>query len=111
MANKFHAKKTTIDDIIFDSRKEAEYYFGLKNKKFLSNPTERVTNFERQVKIPIDIEGIHICNYFLDFKVEYADGRIEHIDIKGLKTGASYQIFRLKKKLVEAIYGIKIIEI
>lgn len=109
--NKFNAKQIVVDGITFDSTKEGKYYVTLKYKKYLSNPAERVTDIQCQVKYSIDIEGIHICNYFLDFKVKYADGRIECVDVKGLKMGAAYQIFRLKKKLVEAIYGIKIIEV
>jgi hypothetical protein len=65
-----------------------------------------------QVPYNIVVNNIHIANYFLDFEVENKDGTIEYIDIKGkdkktnkfIKTG----VFALKKRLVEAIYGIKI---
>ncbi|MBU6390533.1 DUF1064 domain-containing protein, partial [Patescibacteria group bacterium] len=39
-------------------------------------------------------------------KVIFGDGREEIVDVKGMKTA----VYRLKKKLVEAQYGIKIIE-
>jgi DNA-binding protein len=65
-----------------------------------------------QVKYNITVNKIHIANYFLDFLVENNDGSFDYIDIKGkdtktnkfVKTG----VFALKKRLVEAIYGIKI---
>ena len=37
----------------------------------------------------------------------YGDGRIEYVDVKGVKT----DIYRIKKKLVEALYSIKIKEV
>ena len=65
-----------------------------------------------QVCYEIKINDIHIANYFLDFLVEYLDNTYDYIDIKGkdkvsnkwIKT----DVFKLKKKLVEAIYGINI---
>lgn len=62
---------------------------------------------EYQVKYPIEINGKHICNYYADFKVTYADGRVEVVDVKGFIT----DVYSLKKKMVEAYYDIKIIEI
>lgn len=53
------------------------------------------------------MNGKKICKYIADFRVTYADGRIEVVDVKGVRTG----VYRLKKKLVEAQYGIIIIEV
>lgn len=101
--NKFHAQKTVVDGITFDSKKEANYYLKLIN-------TDGILNIERQLKYDIIVNGKKCGFYKLDFKVTYSD-RIEHVDIKGLKIGSAYSIFRLKKKLVEALYNITIIEI
>jgi hypothetical protein len=46
----------------------------------------------------------------VDFIVTYSD-RVEYIDVKGYKKGCAYQMFRLKKKMVEAFHGIEIIEV
>ena len=58
----------------------------------------------------VNLSHSQVFKYLLDFKVTYADGRVEHVDIKGLKRGCAYEMFRLKKKCVEAQYGIEIIE-
>lgn len=68
--------------------------------------SERVLDYKTQVKYPIEVNGFKICTYILDFMVQYCDGRIEHVDVKGYIT----PIYRIKKKLVEAMYGITIIE-
>ena len=106
--NKFHAKKTYYKGIQFDSKKEANYCRQLDILKSASG-NDKVLKYELQKRFDIIVNGKKIGFYKLDFKVWYPD-RIEHIDIKGLKKGASYQLFRLKKKLVEALFNIKIIE-
>ena len=62
--------------------------------------------------MPIEINGIHIAYYIIDFKVYYPNGNIKHIDIKAKdkKTNKwiTTDVFKLKKKLIEAIYKIKI---
>lgn len=106
--NKYRNSKITVDEITFDSVKEAEYYGKLKLRK----KSGEIIDFEMQVKMPIEINGIHICYYLLDFKVLYPDGSIDFIDIKGKdkKSGKfiTTDVFKLKKKLVEAFYKIKI---
>lgn len=106
--SKFNNVKVEIDGHTFDSIKEGEYYGSLKLKK----KSGLIKDFKMQVKYDISINNIHIANYFLDFLVEKNDGSFEYIDIKGkdlrtkkfIKTG----VFALKKRLIEAIYGIKI---
>ena len=110
MINKYHAKKAVFDGIKFDSTKEKNYYAKLCMLKRVTDPEKKVIRIETQVRYDIIINDKKCFFYKLDFKVEYADGRIEHIDIKGCKTGCGYQMFRLKKKCVEAQFGIKIIE-
>ena len=101
--NKYRAKKTTIDGIKFDSLKEAKRYSTLK----LMEEQELIFNLALQVAFPISINGKHICKYMADFT--YYNDKKEHIveDVKGYKT----QIYKLKKKMVEAYYNIKINEV
>lgn len=108
--NKFNAKKTIVDGITFDSKKEARYYMQLKMLLKAKNIKERVVKIELQPRFDIKVEGKQIAFYKADFRVTFADNRIEIIDVKGLKKGCAYQMFRLKKKLVEALYNIEIIE-
>jgi hypothetical protein len=106
--SKFNSIKSEIDGHTFDSKKEAEFYGSLKIKKNAG----LIKDFKIQVQYDIMVNNIHIAYYYLDFQIENNDGSFEYIDIKGkdkksnkfIKTG----VFALKKRLVEAIYHIKI---
>ena len=108
-SSKFNNVKSEIDGHTFDSIKESEYYGSLKIKKNAG----LIKDFQMQVQYDILVNNIHIAYYYLDFLIENNDGSFEYIDIKGkdkksnnfIKTG----VFALKKRLVEAIYHIKII--
>lgn len=106
--SKYGNSKVEIDGFLFDSSKEAKHYSKLK----LLKKSGQIRDFERQFKFEIVVNDIHIANYFLDFKVIHNDGKIEYIDIKGqdakTQKWITTDVFQLKKKLVEAIYGIKI---
>jgi hypothetical protein len=106
--NKYRNQKVEVDGINFHSRKEANFYSDLLIKK----NAKLITDFERQVKYDIRVNDIHIAKYFLDFKVINLDGSINYYDVKGKdKVSGKWittDVFALKKKLVEAIYGIKI---
>jgi|TARA_R110000796_G_scaffold2061_2_gene8257 hypothetical protein len=102
--NKYGAKKTVVDGITFDSKWESERYGQLK-------AMERggiVTELELQVSYDITVNKHKICKYIADFryKLEHANGSIEDVveDAKGVETPE----FKLKKKLMKAIYNIDI---
>ena len=106
--NKYRNQKVEVDGITFHSRKEANFYSDLLIKK----NAKLITDFERQVQYDIRVNDIHIAKYFLDFEVINLDGSINYYDVKGKdKVSGKWittDVFALKKKLVEAIYGIKI---
>ena len=103
--NKYKNRKTEIDNIVFDSKKEADYYLYLKTleKKGI------IDKFERQVEYILQPSYIHngkkirSIKYYLDFKVYYKDGHIEYVDVKSSK---SFQdpLYKLKKKLLHYKY-------
>lgn len=102
--NKYRAKKTEYNEILYDSKKEAEFARKLDlTRKSIGNT---IIDIQRQIPFEIKVNGVKICKYVLDFLVKHQDGSIEYIDVKGFKT----PVYRLKKKLVEAIYGITITE-
>jgi hypothetical protein len=103
--NKYNAKKTEIDGVIFHSKKEANRYAELKLLMH-ARGDDKIIEIELQPKFPIVVNGKKICTYIADFRIVYADRRIVIEDVKGFKTS----IYKLKKKLVEAIYKINIIE-
>jgi hypothetical protein len=104
--SKYGNLKTEYKGYVYMSKKEAEYAMKLDFLMKASKISERVVSYEKQVPFQIIMNDIKICKYLADFKVFYADGRVEIIDVKGVRT----QTYTLKKKLVEAQYGIKIIE-
>lgn len=89
----------------YHSKKEAAYAQELDWKVKM----KEVVKWERQVAMQINFAGIKVTTYICDFVVTYHD-RVEYVDVKGYKKGAAYDIFRIKKKLVLAVYGIEIIE-
>lgn len=108
--NKFGNVKTNG----YDSKKEAAFAKKLELLRNAALPDERVVTVEEQVRfllIPSQrIDGKcaeRACHYIADFRVEYADGRKEVIDVKGFKT-ADYII---KRKLLLQVHGIQIREV
>lgn len=101
--NKYHAKKTIVDNITFHSKKEANRYVELK----LLEKAKEIRSLTLQFKMPIIINDIKICTYIADFLYrDLKNGELIYEDVKGYRT----PIYKLKKKLVEAIYNIKILE-
>lgn len=109
--NKYNARKIEIDGIKFDSIKEGAFYTKLKTLKHAHELSERVTLIITQFPIDVYIKGKHVFTYICDFKCSYADGSWKYFDVKGMKSGSAYAMFRLKKKCCEAQEGIEIIEI
>lgn len=109
--NKFNARKITCSDGTFDSVKEYKFFLQLKAQMKAAVPEFRVRSIERQVRYDIAIAGQKIAFYKLDYLVTYASGKKRYFDCKGYKKGCAYQLFKLKKKLVEALYYIEIEEV
>ena len=99
--NKYGARRVTVDGHKFDSRREADRYIEL----LLLERARIISNLRLQVPFPVEVNGHHICVWRADF-VYLQDGREVIEDSKGFRTRS----YRLKKKLVEAVYGIEITE-
>lgn len=97
----FHKYKTApadsrrVDGILFDSKKEMDYYLNLK----LRVRAGEVRYFLRQV--PFHLPGEV---YRVDFLEVWSDGSLHWVDVKGMETAS----FRRKKKLVESLYPVEI---
>lgn len=94
--HKFKAKPTECDGIKFPSKKEADYYQKLK----LRVRAGEVAFFLRQV--PFHLPGN--VKYVVDFLEFHADETVHAVDVKGVET----PMFKAKKRMVEALYPIKI---
>lgn len=105
--NKMRNSIVRIGDEKFDSKKEYKRYLQLRQLK----EDGVVKDFSRQVKYSIVVNGDHICKYIADFVITYPDGKVVVEDVKGMRFGAAYQMFRLKKKLLKATLGIEVIEV
>ena len=90
----------TYKGVVYDSKLEKDYRCRLELLKKATTEKNRVIDIKEQVPFPIFINGIKVFTYLLDFEVTYADGRVEYVDIKGALT----DVYRLKKKSVEAYY-------
>jgi len=100
---KYNAKRTEYNGVTYDSKREANRAWELD----MMIKAGDVLKVERQPRFDIYANGKFIAFYKADFKVFYPKGYFEVEDVKGMRT----PMYRIKKKLVEAIYGITIIEI
>jgi hypothetical protein len=93
--NKYNNTPQLYNGNRYDSKKEAEFAKELD----LRVKGKDLKSWERQVKIPLTVNGKHITNYYIDFKLTNKDGSIEFVEIKGFET----ETWRLKWKLFEAL--------
>ena len=116
--SKYRSKKTVVDGITFDSKKEATRYWQLRQLE----KADRVRDLELQPRFEIDVRRLedplgdtyHIGFYKADFRYKETATAADHTsywvelveDAKGVRT----PIYSLKKKLIEALYGIEIKE-
>lgn len=124
--SKYLSKKTEVDGIVFDSKKEAKRYQQLK----LMEKAGVICNLKRQVKyelIPAQYNNGKLVeravSYISDFEYDelvkarqrtvmlYDDASIvgKHIveDVKGVQT----DVYKIKRKLMLYKYGIRIREV
>lgn len=104
--SKYRNVKTERDGIKFDSKKEADYYTELELKK----KAGLIIDFKRQVRYQLKVNDDLICVYIADFEIKHLGGRKEVVDVKSDFT-RKLAPYRIKKKLMKAIYGIEIKEV
>lgn len=100
--NKYRAKRTTLDGITFDSKREAIRYAALKMEQVAG----RITHLALQPSFDLKVNGELICRYRGDF-IYFRDGKRILEDVKGVKT----RDYIIKKKLMRAIYSIEVVEV
>lgn len=96
---KYRNKKCEVNGIVFDSKKEMQYYGNL----LMSKRAGEIKDFELQPSFVLQ-EGFNKdgvrhrpITYKADFKIIHNDGKIEIVDVKGFKT----EVFKIKMKLFE----------
>lgn len=99
--SKYRNKKTTVDGIKFDSKREAQFYSSLKQLERAG----QVSQIELQKRYPLAVNGHAVCFYLADFAFHDAiQDRYRVVDIKGVVT----KDFSIKRKLMRAIHGIEV---
>lgn len=99
--SKYRAVPVEVDGIRFASKREAARYGVLK----LLEASGEIEGLELQPRFPLVVEGARVGTYVGDFR--YLDGGETIVeDVKGVKT----PVYRLKKRLVKALYGVEIKE-
>ncbi len=99
--NKFHAKQIVVEGITFHSKREATRYGELR----VLERAGKIVGLDMQVKYPLVVNGHLIANYFADFTYS-ENGKFILEDSKGFAT----KEYKLKKKLLKAIWGYEIRE-
>ena len=102
MRNKYGARKVKAPDgQVYDSVKEYHRYGCLR----LLERAGKISDLKRQVKFELipKQEGERACYYIADFTY-YEDGKLVAEDCKGYAT----DLFKLKKKLMLWVHGIRI---
>ena len=94
-----HIKKQTFEGYQYQSGFEAGYAAELSMRL----KAKEIIKWERQVKIPLIVNGFEVGNYYIDFVVYYPDGTIEYVETKGQAS----DVWRLKWKILEAMYSEK----
>lgn len=108
--SKYHNKNTDYNGRLYDSAREARHAQFLDTMKSAVPSDVCVVSWEPQVRFPIVVNGVTVCTYIADFVVQYADGHTEVQDVKSEYT-KKLPVYRLKKKLMLASLGIKVVEI
>jgi hypothetical protein len=101
--SKYGNKPAEKDGIVFHSIAEKDRYEEL----CLLQAGGVIHGLATQPWYPIVVNDVRIGAYIGDFQY-WEDGQLILEDVKG---GPSTAVYRLKKKLVEALYGVKIREV
>ncbi len=101
---KYYNQPTEVDGIIFASKKEAGRYIELK----VMRDAGLIKNLELQPKFECFVNDYKICRYKADFRYwNIPNGCSVTEDSKGYATA----VYKLKKKIVRAIFGVEIQEV
>ena len=100
--NKYKAKPVIHEGIRFASQKEYRRYLDL----LMLERGGAIRGLELQPRFDIRIEGKFCGFYKADFAYFERNKRVIE-DVKGMKT----PVYNLKKKIIEAMYNVEIVEI
>ncbi len=94
--SKYNNRKTEYKGHMYDSAAEAKQAWELDVMK----ANKRIFDWERQVRMPLRVKDIKICDLVLDFRVYDTANSSYFLEIKGMETA----VYKLKLKLFRACY-------
>lgn len=101
---KYGAVATTVNGIRFASKAESERYQQL----IIAERAGKIRALVLQPAWPLIVEGVKVATYRADFSyIDVATDTEVVEDVKGMST----PVYKLKKKMMAAFYGIEIQEI
>jgi len=100
--SKWRNVRTTLDGIHFASKREARRYAELK----IELQAGELTDLKLQKRFALCVNGVHVCDYIADFVYRRHGVRVVE-DAKGKAT----DVYKIKRALMRAIYGIEIVEV
>jgi len=100
--NKYHAVRTTVAGITFDSKQEASDYLKLVARQ----QAGEISDLRTQVRYELIVNDVKIGRYTADFVYVENDREIV-ADSKGCPS----RDYILRKKLMLAVHGIEILEL
>lgn len=102
--NKFNAKRTELDGVIFDSGREASVWAMLK----LRERANEIVGLQRQVRFDLIVNTIKVGHYTCDFAFyDRIERRHRVIDVKSEAT-ARTKDFTIRRKLMRACHKIDV---
>ncbi len=103
----FRTDADTGVTLAFDSEAEARRYDELAAQ----HRDGVIAELELQASIPVVVNGVRVCRYVCDFRYRLlGTGEIVVEDVKSPAT-RKLPTYRLKKKLIAALYGITVVEV
>ena len=99
--SKYGSIKAEADGIQFHSKAERGRYMDLR----LLEKAGEIRELEMQVRFPLVVNDLLICDYIADFQYQGREGLVIE-DVKGFKT----REYLMKKRLMLAIHGVEIKE-
>lgn len=88
--------RQTYNGYSYMSKLEAAYAEILDKRR----AANEIQEWEKQFKVSIDVNGMHITNYYCDFRILHNDNSYELVETKGWET----DVYKLKRKMLEAIW-------
>lgn len=93
---KFNNTPTEYNGVIYHSKAEADYAADLD----WMIKGGLIIEWDRQIVVPLIVNGVHICKYIIDFKIVENDETVRLVELKGYQSEA----WKLKNKLFQATF-------